>query len=386
MGRLTAIVLGSAGGGAFPQWNCRCPVCRLAWARRSARQASHTSCDCCVSQTTCRWTLINASPDLAAQIRATPTLHPADALRGSPIDAVVLTGAEIDQIAGLLSLRESTPFALYATPASHAAVAANAMFGAMSLMARHAVNPGERFTLAGGIEATLFMVPGKLPLYLEGDTPELDIESAANVGIELQRESARLVFVPGAAAVTEAMLERFARADVVLFDGTLFTDDEMIRLGVGHKTGRRMGHMPIDGEGWFFARLGRIVGAAYLCPYQQYQSDSGRRFGRTAQGRGCRLASRRRRYGDRAVKLLSAEELEAALRDIGARRYHRLHPFPWPAARRKMHEGPSAGLGAQSLLLPGDDPDQGCESDRALRGFRGASRMALASCRSRRRA
>jgi pyrroloquinoline quinone biosynthesis protein B len=146
-------------------------------------------------------------------------------------------------------LRESTPFTLYATPASHAAVAANAMFGAMTSMARRAVNPGERITLAGGVEATLFMVPGKLPLYLEGEAPEIETESAANVGIELHRDGARLVFVPGAAAVTGSMRERIARADVVLFDGTLFVDDEMIRVGTGQKTGRRMGHMPIDGEG-----------------------------------------------------------------------------------------------------------------------------------------
>lgn len=146
-------------------------------------------------------------------------------------------------------MRESTPFTLYATPASHAAVAANAMFGAMALMARRAVNPGERFMLAGGVEATFFMVPGKLPLYLEGEAPEVETESAANVGVELHREGARIVFVPGAAAVTGGMRERIARADVVLFDGTLFVDDEMIRVGTGQKTGRRMGHMPIDGEG-----------------------------------------------------------------------------------------------------------------------------------------
>jgi pyrroloquinoline quinone biosynthesis protein B len=247
MGRLTAIVLGSAAGGAFPQWNCRCPICQLAWAG-DPRVRPRTQAGIAVSAGNGRWTLINAAPDLTAQIRATPALHPRGALRGSPIDAVVLTGAEIDQIAGLLSLRESTPFALYATPASHAAVAANAMFGAMGSMTRRAVNPGEHFTLADGIEATLFMVPGKLPLYLEGAAPELDAESATNVGIELQRENARLLFVPGAAAVTDAMRERFARADVVLFDGTLFTDDEMIRVGAAQKTGRRMGHMPIDGE------------------------------------------------------------------------------------------------------------------------------------------
>src|ERR1700693_2685886 len=253
MGRLTAIVLGSAAGGAFPQWNCRCPVCELAWAG-DARVRPRTQSCIAVTAGDGRWTLINASPDLGQQIRATPALHPRGGksgqdLRGSPIDAVVLTGAEIDQIAGLLCLRESTPFTLYATPASHAAVAANAMFGALAAMARRAVNPGERFMLAGNIEASLFMVPGKLPLYLEGDDPEIGAESAANVGIELQCEDARLIFVPGAAALTPSMRERCARADVILCDGTLFADDEMLRSGTGQKAGRRMGHMPIDGEG-----------------------------------------------------------------------------------------------------------------------------------------
>jgi pyrroloquinoline quinone biosynthesis protein B len=220
----------------------------LAWAGDS-RVQPRTQTGIAVSAGDGSWTLINASPDLPSQIRATPALHPRGELRGSPVDAVVLTGAEIDQIAGLLSLRESSPFTLYATPASHAAVAANAMFGAMGAMSRRAINPGERFMLAGDIEATLFMVPGKLPLYLEGEAPELDTESAANVGIELHREGARMVFVPGTAAVTPAMRERFARADVVLFDGTLFTDDEMIRTQTGQKTGRRMGHLQIDGDG-----------------------------------------------------------------------------------------------------------------------------------------
>src|SRR5215468_1949508 len=111
MGRLTAIVLGSAGGGAFPQWNCRCPVCTLAWAG-DPRVRPRSQAGLAVSAGDGRWTLINASPDLSAQIRATTSLRPHTGLRGSPIDAVVLTGAEIDQIAGLLSLRESTDFRL----------------------------------------------------------------------------------------------------------------------------------------------------------------------------------------------------------------------------------------------------------------------------------
>jgi pyrroloquinoline quinone biosynthesis protein B len=246
MRRLTAIVLGSAAGGAFPQWNCRCSVCTLAWAG-DVRVKPRTQAGFAITAGDGRWTLINASPDLGAQIRATPALHPRAALRGSPIEAVILTGAEIDQIAGLLSLRESTPFTLYATPANHAAVSANAMFDAMRAMTRKAVNPGESFALAGGIEASLFMVPGKVPLYLEGEKAALDDESPTNVGIELSRDGACLVFVPGAAAVTPSMRERFARADAVLFDGTLFTDDEMLRTRTGEKTGRRMGHIPIDG-------------------------------------------------------------------------------------------------------------------------------------------
>lgn len=246
MGRLTAIVLGAAAGGAFPQWNCRCPVCELAW-RGDPRVRARTQASIAVSSSNGQWTIINASPDLGQQLRATPALHPQGGLRGSPIDAVVLTGAEIDQITGLLSLREGTRFKLFATATSHAAVADNAMFDAMTAMVRHAVTPGETFTLAGGIEASLFTVPGKVPLYLEGEDPDLASETAANVGVELTCDGARLVFVPGAAAVTDAMRERFANADVVLFDGTLFTDDEMQRAGVGSKTGRRMGHMPIDG-------------------------------------------------------------------------------------------------------------------------------------------
>jgi pyrroloquinoline quinone biosynthesis protein B len=258
MGRLTAIVLGSAAGGAFPQWNCRCPVCQLAWAG-DPRVRARTQASLAISSGDGHWTVLNASPDLSAQIRATSVLHPCDGLRSSPIAAVVLTGAEIDQIAGLLSLRESSAFTLYATPTSHAAVASNAMFGALTAMARRAINPGENFELSGGIVANLFTVPGKVPLYLEGDAPEIGIESAANVGIEVVCGGARLIFIPGAAAVTPALKARLERADVILFDGTVFTDDEMTRTGISTKTGHRMGHMPVDGADGTLAALAGLT-------------------------------------------------------------------------------------------------------------------------------
>ena len=260
MGRLTAIVLGAAAGGGFPQWNCRCEVCRLAWAGDS-RVRPRTQASLAVSADGRRWTLLNASPDLRAQIQAVPALRPCEGTRGSPIDAVLLTGAEIDQTAGLLSLRERQPFMLHATIATLAALAANPMFGALDpeVVSRIIVEPGVRFTLAGGIDVDLFKVPGKVPLYLEEDDHPVIEETAANVGVELSAGGKRLAYVPGAAAVTPALKERLARADVLLFDGTLYRDDEMIATGTGEKTGRRMGHIPIDGADGSLAALAGLT-------------------------------------------------------------------------------------------------------------------------------
>jgi pyrroloquinoline quinone biosynthesis protein B len=269
--RLIAFILGAAAGGGFPQWNCNCDVCRLAWAgdprvkpRTQASIAlttapngsspplypppSATLPSPASGEGEGPFVLINASPDLRQQIIATPALQPRG-LRMSPIAAVVLTGGEIDQTAGLLTLRERGAFELYGTAGTLSTLAANSMFGVLAtdVVPRKAVHPGSPFGLPGGIEAELFFVPGKAPLYLEGADPELEAETDANVGIELRANGARLVFIPGAAKLTPAIASRLAEADVVLFDGTLFSDDEMIAAGAGVKTGRRMGHMPVGG-------------------------------------------------------------------------------------------------------------------------------------------
>src|SRR5712691_552768 len=261
MGRLTAIVLGSAAGGGFPQWNCRCPTCLMAWAG-DARVRPRTQASLAVSGDGESWLLINAAPELPEQLRKAPALHPRSGTRGSPIKAVLLTGAEIDQVAGLLSLRERERFTICATAATLAALAANAMFGALGtdVVTRRAAVPGETLAFPGGVEAQLFMVPGKVPLYLEGENLETASETAANVGIDISAGRARLLFIPGAAAVTPAMMGRIARADVVFFDGTLFRDDEMIASGTGTKTGRRMGHMPIDGRDGSLDALAGVAG------------------------------------------------------------------------------------------------------------------------------
>ena len=258
MPRLTAIVLGSAAGGGVPQWNCSCPVCRLAWAG-DPRVLPRTQTSIAISADGARWTLLNASPDLRGQIAATPALYPTG-LRASPIEAVVLTGVEIDQVAGLLHLRESLPFSLYGTAPVLDILAKNSLFGALAAgtVARMPVRPGVSFELPGGLAAQVFPVPGKVPLYLETNEPRIFGDNGPNVGIEVRSAGARFIFVPGAAQVTLAMQERMQAADVVCFDGTLYNDDEMIAAGVGTKSGLRMGHMPIDGEEGSLAALAGV--------------------------------------------------------------------------------------------------------------------------------
>ena len=253
---LTAIVLGAAAGGGFPQWNCRCPVCQLAWDGAS-NVCARTQASLAVSGDGERWTLLNAVPDLRSQIRTTTTLHPRGPSRGSPIAAVVLTGAEVDQVSGLLDLRERQPFDLYGTAQTLDILRNNAIFDVLApdVVTRRSIAYGEAFQLPGELEAELFAVPGKVPLYLERGAENLSGEPGANAGVEIRSGGARLVFVPGAADVTPTLKDRLTGADVVLFDGTLFTDDEMIRTDTGAKTGRRMGHIPIDGDGGSLAAL-----------------------------------------------------------------------------------------------------------------------------------
>jgi len=265
MGRLTAIVLGAAAGGGFPQWNCRCPICQFAWDG-DPKVKPRTQAGLAVSADGRDWVLINASPDLRAQIQATPPLHPRAGLRGSPIRAVVLTGAEVDQVAGLLTLRERSDFTLYATAETLAVIAGNPIFDVLAsdTVSRQPAALSQVFALPNGLQAELFPVSGKVALYLEKDKPDLSAENGINVGVEIISGGSRLAYVPGAAALNETVLERLGRADVVLFDGTLFDDDEMIRGGTGTKTGKRMGHMSLSGEDGTLRRLVGLTGRRIL--------------------------------------------------------------------------------------------------------------------------
>jgi pyrroloquinoline quinone biosynthesis protein B len=248
--RLRALVLGSAAGGGVPQWNCGCRVCELAWSG-DPRVKPRTQASLALSVDGANWLLLNASIDLRQQILSTPALQPKDEGRHSPIAAVVLTSAEVDSSAGLLALRERQPLAIFGTQATLDAIGANRMFDVVdrAVAPRRAVRLGETFEPLPGLKIELFAAPGKVPLWLEDGKVSLDDIGEGTVCVAAEAGDAGLVYAPGCARVTEDLDARIGKTDVLFFDGTLFTDDEMIASGLGDKSGRRMGHIPLAGPG-----------------------------------------------------------------------------------------------------------------------------------------
>lgn len=248
---LEIVVLGAGAGGGFPQWNSNAPACRRARAGDPAAP-SRTQASIAVSGDGQHWYVLNASPDLRTQINQTPDMFPREGLRSTPISGVVLTSGEIDAITGLLTLRERQHFNLYATQPVLDQLNANPIFNALdrTLVRRHAMQPEHPIPLVPvGFSITPFIVPGKVPLYAEkAENPAEIMSNGENIGLEITDGHARALFIPGCAMMTDALRNRINGADVVFFDGTLWTDDEMIRAGLGSKSGHRMGHMSIADE------------------------------------------------------------------------------------------------------------------------------------------
>ncbi|MGH6925007.1 MAG: pyrroloquinoline quinone biosynthesis protein PqqB [Propylenella sp.] len=249
-------VLGAAAGGGFPQWNANSDACRRARARDSgARRATQASI--AVSADERRWFVVNASPDLRQQIEDNSCLQPHEGLRSSPVAGVVLTNGDVDAIAGLLTLREGAPFSLYAHEAVLKLLDDNPVFDVVdrTTVPRRAleIDVWQPIRFADGVESGIevlpFAVPGKAPLYLEAEIGEAGMfeSDGYTLGLCIRAGDSRFAYVANCGAVSSELAERLRGLPLVFFDGTLFTDDEMIRQGVGRKTGRRMGHMSIDG-------------------------------------------------------------------------------------------------------------------------------------------
>src|ERR1700704_879308 len=265
---LRVVILGAAAGGGIPQWNCGCPVCRK--ARSENPELRSTQASIAVSRDDEHWYLINASPDLRQQLTATPQLHPQrDRLRHSPIAGVILTNGEIDAVAGLLSMREGSPFTVYAHRRVLAILQSNSIFNVLSEknVQRRPIEVDQAFEPVlpdgspSGIEVMAFEVPGKAAWYLEGQAHPAGSDGAGDtlgLRIEDKQGGKYLYFLAACARVTDELKSRLAGAPLIFFDGTVWRDDELIAAGLGAKTGKNMGHIAMSGD------HGAIAAVAHL--------------------------------------------------------------------------------------------------------------------------
>jgi pyrroloquinoline quinone biosynthesis protein B len=255
---LRVVVLGAAAGGGVPQWNCGCPVCRK--ARTGHPELQSTQASIAISADGDHWFLVNASPDLRQQLIATPQLHPkAGKLRHTPISGVILTNGEIDAVAGLLSMREGSPFTIYAHARVLAILKANSIFNVLAEknVARQPIETDTPFEPAlpdgsgSGIEILPFAVSGKGAWYLEGKAhPAGDAGAGDTLGLRIGDKATGkyFYFLAACAGVTDDLRSRLAGAPLIFFDGTVWRDDELIVAGLGNKTGQGMGHIAMSGD------------------------------------------------------------------------------------------------------------------------------------------
>jgi pyrroloquinoline quinone biosynthesis protein B len=255
---LRVVILGAAAGGGVPQWNCGCPVCRMARTERPELQSTQASI--AVSADGDHWFLINASPDLRQQLIATPQLHPkAGQLRHSPIAGVILTNGEIDAVTGLLSMREGSPFTIYAHAKVLSILKDNSIFNVLNEknVQRRPIDIDRAFEPAlpdgspSGIEILPFEVPGKSAWYLEGKAHPGGTDGAGDtLGLRIRDKATGryCYFLAACARVTDDLKSRLAGASAVFFDGTVWRDDELIAAGLGNKTGQGMGHIAMSGD------------------------------------------------------------------------------------------------------------------------------------------
>jgi len=171
---------------------------------------------------------------------------------------LLVTNGDIDHVAGLLSLRERQALILYGTAETLDVIGSNPIFNALDMVERKKVAVDQSFEPLASLRAELFVVSGKVPLWLEQDGVDPGREGGGTVGLVLEAQGRRVAYVPGCAAVGDALLRRIEGSDLLLFDGTVWHDDDLIAAGVSNKTGRRMGHMPIAGADGSMAALAHV--------------------------------------------------------------------------------------------------------------------------------
>lgn len=243
-------VLGSAAGGGVPQWNCACANCLAA---RGGAAPRRTQSGAAVSADGDRWLLLNCSPDIAAQIEAFAPLQPRS-LRGTPIDRIALTDANVDHLGGLAVLRQSGNhrFALTSSAVVRDIAVAQTAFAPFEREPHRWDVAGEEWSAEGALQLRGFAVPGTTPGYA-GRREEPGAVFAYEAGDE--NSDTTILFAPVFSAIDDPLFEAISRAAVAFLDGTFFSDDELLAGGLMEKTARQLGHQPVGGPGGTLEQL-----------------------------------------------------------------------------------------------------------------------------------
>jgi pyrroloquinoline quinone biosynthesis protein B len=259
-------ILGSAAGGGFPQWNCACPNCRA--LRNGIFQGrARTQAQVVVSADGASWFLLGASPDLRSQIEATAELHPREGLRQSPIAGAVLANADIDHVLGLLLLRELQPLRVYATDSIRRILTENnSMFAMLQRIPGQVTwtnfTPGTSFPLLNaanedsGLRCRALSLGTHFPAFVSERRQSQLKSDEASLGLIIESPSGkRLAYMPAVPQIDETLLKELDSADVLLFDGTFWSNDELIRIQGSGQTALQMGHVPVSSAEGSLSRL-----------------------------------------------------------------------------------------------------------------------------------
>jgi pyrroloquinoline quinone biosynthesis protein B len=260
-------VLGSAAGGGFPQWNCNCPNC-AGFRAGTLRARARTQSSIAVSgKDTASWVLVNASPDIRAQLQSNPLFQPNRGTRDSAIAAIVLVDGQVDHTTGLYMLREAVrPWAVWCTDSTYADLTrGNPILGVLAHYCgidRRRIDLEGSFTVdpVADVQWRALPVASKpAPYSPNRDSPVIGDNVALVIRDQVSGQS--VVYAPGLGAIDEPLWQAMQSAACVMIDGTFWTDDEMIRLGVSRKRARDIGHLPQSGPGGMLEWLDRLPAA-----------------------------------------------------------------------------------------------------------------------------